>query len=243
MTHCTFLFIFSTLLYFRRTGWANYNTVPGLEEVTSQEFPDNAIQCIQNVNKALITLNGTGLAVLPGVALVPGVPPGSQSIEELTPINAAVTSTMSASQVNSVAEQAINAALGLPSTTSTAATSTPTIAPQVPITPAALEDPKKVGNADSPSRSILIHNMFNKDEETDPGWEEDIKLDFQEESEKHGKITFVKVMSKEEGGKIYASFESLDGAKACAENLAGRWFDKRQLRVEYVSDEEILQLK
>ena len=43
-------------------------------------------------------------------------------------------------------------------------------------------------------------------------------------------------MSKEVGGKIYASFETVEGAKACAENLAGRWFDKRQLKVEFVSD-------
>jgi RNA-binding protein 39 len=44
-------------------------------------------------------------------------------------------------------------------------------------------------------------------------------------------------MSKELGGKIFCAFENIDGARACAENLAGRWFDKRQLKVEFVSDD------
>ncbi|KAL7519090.1 hypothetical protein ACHAWX_003889 [Stephanocyclus meneghinianus] len=76
--------------------------------------------------------------------------------------------------------------------------------------------------------------MFDKDEETDPGWETDIRLDFEEECQQYGMITAVVVMSKEPGGKIYASFVSGDDALKCAKNLAGRWFDKRQLRVEFV---------
>ena len=65
--------------------------------------------------------------------------------------------------------------------------------------------------------------MFDKDEETEEGWEEDIRLDFEEESSKHGKIISVKVISKEPDGKIFASFETSEGAKACAENLAGNY--------------------
>ena len=95
-------------------------------------------------------------------------------------------------------------------------------------------DAKVVGNANNPSQHILVHNMFDKDEETDGGWENDIKLDFEEECAQYGKITQVLVMSKEVGGKIYASFDSIEGATKCAKALAGRWFDKRQLRVEFV---------
>lgn len=184
-------------------------------------------------------LNGSGLAVLPSLSLIPGVPPGIQSIEELVPMDVGATSP---SQVNSMAEQAINAAMGLPSgpmTPSVAVPITTENTEAMPTTspPQVVDDPKRVGNDTAPSKSILIHNMFNKDEETDPGWEEDIKLDFEDEGGKHGTLTFVKVMSQEVGGKIYASFESIESAKACAENLAGRWFDKRQLRVEFVADE------
>merc|ERR1711957_1046571 len=57
-----------------RTGWANMNTtVPGLEEVTSSEFPENSVHLIQNVHMALTQLNGTGLVALPGLSLVPGM--------------------------------------------------------------------------------------------------------------------------------------------------------------------------
>jgi len=76
--------------------------------------------------------------------------------------------------------------------------------------------------------------MYDKDEETDEGWQKEIEEDFVEECSKFGKIESVTVMHTEPGGKIYASFVDPNGAKACAENLAGRWFDKRQLRVDYV---------
>jgi RNA-binding protein 23/39 len=95
-------------------------------------------------------------------------------------------------------------------------------------------DPMKIGNSENPSKTLLIHNMFNKDEETDPGWENDIRDEFQDECSKYGTIVAVKVMHTEPGGKIFATFDSITGAQNCASNLAGRWFDKRQLRVEYV---------
>jgi RNA-binding protein 39 len=103
-----------------------------------------------------------------------------------------------------------------------------------PVPPSNANDAKVIGRMDQPSNHILVHNMFDKDEETEQGWEEDIKLDFEEECAQYGKISSVVVMSKEVGGKIYASFEAVDGAMNCAKNLAGRWFDKRQLRVEFV---------
>jgi RNA-binding protein 39 len=76
--------------------------------------------------------------------------------------------------------------------------------------------------------------MFDKDQETEPGWAEEIRLDFEEECSKWGKIVEIRVIDKEPGGKIYAAFESVQQAQTCASNLAGRWFDKRQLRVEFV---------
>ena len=95
-------------------------------------------------------------------------------------------------------------------------------------------DAKVIGNVETPTCIVLVHNMFDKDEETDEGWDEDIRLDFEDECAKFGKIVNVLVMSKEPGGKIYTTFSNTSEAKACASNLAGRWFDKRQLRVEFV---------
>jgi len=96
-----------------------------------------------------------------------------------------------------------------------------------------------MGNADKPTRHLLVHNMYDKDKETDQGWEKDVKEEFIEECSKFGKIENVTVMHEEPGGKIYASFVDSTGAKACAENLAGRWFDQRQLRVDYMQEENI----
>lgn len=158
-----------------------------------------------------MTLAAASGATLPAVAVQPGV--------------------AGAAQVASVAEGLLDAAMGVSAT----AAQPP---PAVPAPGAvATADHKQVGGAESPTATILVHNMFDKDEETDEGWEEDIRLDFEEESSKYGKIRSVVVMSKEPGGKLYAAFETVEGAKECAQNLAGRWFDKRQLRVEFVADE------
>lgn len=168
-------------------------------------------------------LNTTGLAPLPSLTLIPGMSENSRD-DLLKGLDGPTSS--SSSIVTSAAEQAINAAFtGL---------SEP-VQPAQEVQPEEKDDPNAV--IGTPSKNILVRNMFDKDEETEEGWEEDIKLDFEEESSKHGNIISVKVMSKEVGGKIYSSFETQDGARACAENLAGRWFDKRQLRVEFVSDE------
>jgi len=224
-----FLCVVNPSLPCRRTGWANMNTtVPGLDEVTSNEFTDNALQCIQKANTVLMQLNGTGISLLPGLSLVPGastltfsgsmVPGGdiSQPVQEDPSAN--------------VAENAINATMGVPSMTMPSiATSTSSNAPTVPV-----DDPKHVGGADYPTDTILVRNVFDKDEETEDGWDLDINEEFEEECSKHGKLQFVRVMSEEVGGKIYASYETLEAAKACAQNLAGRWFDKRQLRVSFV---------
>jgi RNA-binding protein 39 len=93
-----------------------------------------------------------------------------------------------------------------------------------------------IGNISNPSCHLIIHNMYDKDEETDPGWEVEIKEEFLDEGSKFGKIEHAKVMHLEPGGKIFATFSTLEGAKNCAKNLAGRWFDKRQLRVDYMPE-------
>lgn len=225
-THSPILLI-SLSFNHRKTGWANQNsTVVGLEEVSSTEFPEDSVARIEKANVVFKQLNGTGLAQTSSILLIPGM--ASQILD-----SPAAKSTLSpeaiAAQYAILAEEAVNLALGQP----------PSVKPSAVPLPSSLQteevdDPKMVKG--ELSRHILVRNMFDKDEETEKGWAEDIKLDFQEEGGKHGKITAVKVMSHEAGGKIYTSFESLEGAAACAANLAGRWFDKRQLHVEFISD-------
>jgi len=192
-----------------------------VKEVTSQEFPVDSAQRVKNVGDALTLLNGTGLTPTAGLALVSGISEtNSTATDALT--SAQDASAPVSSHITSVAEQAINAALGIsavPTTTAHISSS-----PTVPPAPALSE----------PTKNILVRNMFDKDTETEDGWEEEIKLDFEEEAVKHGKIITVKVLSEEVGGKIFASFDTVEGAKACAEDLSGRWFDKRQLKVDFI---------
>ncbi|CAB9527541.1 RNA-binding protein 39 [Seminavis robusta] len=103
----------------------------------------------------------------------------------------------------------------------------------------ATTDAKIIGRADQPSQHLLIQNMYDKDEETEPGWADDIAAEFREECSKFGTISHVLVMQNDPGGKIYASFDTVEAASNCASSLAGRWFDKRQLRVEYVNAQDI----
>ena len=238
---------FAAVVTFRKTGWANQqSSAAGIQEVRSDEFPTDSNEKIEKVNQVLIQLTGSGLTTM----LSHVDPAQQQALLAAGPAGA--LGILPSAQLASVADAALDVALGnIPSNgalspvpVSTGVAATATTAPAEPVIgtasaaattqPSNVDDAKVVGRIDRPSNHILVHNMFNKDEETEQGWEEDIKLDFEEECAQYGKISSVVVMSKEIGGKIYATFDSVDGAMNCAKSLAGRWFDKRQLRVEFV---------
>eukprot|EP00934_Nitzschia_sp_Nitz4_P002266 Nitzschia sp. Nitz4//scaffold15_size197535//21336//23072//NITZ4_001554-RA/size197535-processed-gene-0.282-mRNA-1//-1//CDS//3329537643//2266//frame0 len=86
-----------------------------------------------------------------------------------------------------------------------------------------------------PTPCVLVHNMFDKDQEEGTEWPNEIKLDFQDECSKFGTILKIKVLADQPGGKIIAQFQDTTAATQCANNLQGRWFDQRQLRVEYLT--------
>jgi len=138
---------------------------------------------------------------------------------------------------STVAEARASLAADMAARQLAAATSAAAVAAAVEARAAATAKSSFISNADSgPTLHLLVHNMYDKDEETEDGWETEIKDDFLDECSKFGNIVHAKVMHKEAGGKIYATFADLEGAKNCAENLAGRWFDKRQLRVDYMTE-------
>ena len=212
------------LLISRKTGWANQqSSAAGVVEVKTDQFPDDANEKVLRVNAMMNQLTGTSLTTMIGQA----DPMAQHALLAAGPAGA--LGIMPSAQLASVAEAALDMALGVApiviGSAITASFSTIT-------TPIA--DAKIVGRMDNPTQNILVHNMFDKDEETEGGWEEDIRLDFEEECAQYGKIVRVVVMSDDPGGMIYASFDSVEAAMKCATSLAGRWFDKRQLRVEFV---------
>jgi len=221
--------ILTPFFFCRKTGWANQQaSAAGVVEIKSDQFPDDSNEKVQKVNAAMYQLTGTSLTTMIGqvdpsaqAALLAAGPPGALGI-------------MPSAQLASMADAALDMALGVaPTAGALPATSVATAVPTT-VTAASTLDAKLVVRSDNPTQHILVHNMYDKDEETEQGWENDIKLDFEDECAQYGKITGVVVMSKDPGGKIFASFESAEGAMSCANNLAGRWFDKRQLRVEFV---------
>lgn len=230
-----------------KTGWAtNQVSIHGIEIVTSHEFPPDAAMRTQNAYHVLAQL--TSGAPVVSSAAVPA------HLQQPAPAAAAAFQLPGGtSRQPTVADAraslaAAAAAAGGPlsllrvapvSFANPAGTAAPTLAAAATIT----ADPTKIGNAEHPTRHVLVHNMFDKDEETEPGWENDIREEFEEECAKYGKIVTVTVVSKEHGGKIFASFDNTDGAKTCASSLAGRWFDKRQLRVEFVGEDEVARVQ
>ena len=212
------------LLISRKTGWANQqSSAAGVVEVKTDQFPDDANEKILRVNAMMNQLTGTSLTTMIGQV----DPMAQQALLAAGPAGA--LGIMPSSHLASVADAALDMALGVAPIVIGSATPASVSTITTPIV-----DAKIVGRLDSPTQNILVHNMFDKDEETEQGWEEDIRLDFEEECAQYGKIVRVVVMSDDPGGMIYASFDSVEAAMKCATSLAGRWFDKRQLRVEFV---------
>ncbi|KAI0788461.1 hypothetical protein C8Q75DRAFT_719982 [Abortiporus biennis] len=86
------------------------------------------------------------------------------------------------------------------------------------------------------SKSVLLKNMFNPEEETEKDWDKDLADDVRSEVEsKYGRVEFIKV-EKESQGEIYIKFDTMESAKAAVEGLNGRWFGGNQVSGALISD-------
>lgn len=83
-----------------------------------------------------------------------------------------------------------------------------------------------------PTECLLLKNMFDPAEETEPGWNREIEDDVKEECSKFGEVHFVHVDSASKGF-VYLKFNSVAAATAAQQDLHGRWFNKRQLHAEF----------
>ncbi|KAF8202915.1 hypothetical protein BJ912DRAFT_1018762 [Pholiota molesta] len=86
------------------------------------------------------------------------------------------------------------------------------------------------------SRSVLLKNMFDPEEETEKDWDKDLAEDVKGECEsKYGPVHAIKV-EKETQGEIYVKFDSIESAKKAIQGLNGRWFGGRQVSAAFISD-------
>lgn len=86
------------------------------------------------------------------------------------------------------------------------------------------------------SRGVLLKNMFNPAEETEPNWQKELGDDVTAEcNEKYGEVVHCHV-EENSLGEIYVKFKSIDGGKAAIEGLNGRWFGGRTIGAEPLLD-------
>ncbi|KAJ7092692.1 splicing factor CC1-like protein [Mycena epipterygia] len=86
------------------------------------------------------------------------------------------------------------------------------------------------------SRSVLLKNMFDPEEETERDWDKDLADDVKGEcQEKYGKVEAIKV-EKETQGEIYVKFDTVESAKKAIQGLNGRWFGGNQVSAAFISD-------
>ncbi|TFK41195.1 hypothetical protein BDQ12DRAFT_768001 [Crucibulum laeve] len=86
------------------------------------------------------------------------------------------------------------------------------------------------------SRSVLLKNMFDPEEETERDWDKDLADDVKGECEsKYGKVEAIAV-EKETQGEIYVKFDSIESAKNAIDGLNGRWFGGRQVSAAFIPD-------
>ncbi|KAL5535384.1 RSD1 [Sanghuangporus sanghuang] len=86
------------------------------------------------------------------------------------------------------------------------------------------------------SKSVLLKNMFNPEEEIEPNWDKELAEDVKGECQaKYGGVQHIKV-EKDSEGEIYVQFDGVDSAKKAIESLNGRWFGGRKISATFISD-------
>lgn len=74
--------------------------------------------------------------------------------------------------------------------------------------------------------------MFKPEEESDPGWPEEIAQDTKDECGKYGEVVHVHVDPASKGF-VYLKFVSTAAATAAQAALHGRWYANKQIVATY----------
>lgn len=86
------------------------------------------------------------------------------------------------------------------------------------------------------SRSVLLKNMFDPEEETERDWDRELADDVKGEcEEKYGRVEAIKV-ERETQGEIYVKFDTIESAKKAVQGLNARWFGGKQVSAVFISD-------
>ena len=101
--------------------------------------------------------------------------------------------------------------------------------PVAPAAPAAAAPPASGPPMSAePTPCIVLRNMFDPAEETEPDWQEEIQADVADELSNYGKVAHIFVDGRSKGD-IFVRFEDVAGAIPTQKAMSGRWFGKRQV--------------
>eukprot|EP00128_Syssomonas_multiformis_P012754 Colp12_sorted_trinity150504_noHs@19022 len=86
-----------------------------------------------------------------------------------------------------------------------------------------------------PSQCVILTNMFDPTEETQPNWHLDIQDDVLDEcSQKFGDVVHIYV-DKNSLGHVYLKFRTVEAATKARNDLNGRFFDKKRVSAEFIT--------
>ncbi|KAI9323564.1 hypothetical protein BX666DRAFT_2022291 [Dichotomocladium elegans] len=85
------------------------------------------------------------------------------------------------------------------------------------------------------SRTIMLNNMFNPAEETEPDWVKDLETDVKEECSKFGEVEHI-FLDGESLGEVYLKFRTVEAGEKALEGLNGRWFGGKQISAVFVPE-------
>ncbi|KAJ3025285.1 UNVERIFIED_CONTAM: hypothetical protein HDU68_007308 [Siphonaria sp. JEL0065] len=85
----------------------------------------------------------------------------------------------------------------------------------------------------SATRCVLLKNMFDPSQETEPDWDVEIRQDVKEECGKYGKIVHIAV-DKNSQGFIYIKFDAIPFAQQAINALNGRFFAGKQISATFM---------
>ncbi|KAI7621256.1 splicing factor, CC1-like protein [Hortaea werneckii] len=108
--------------------------------------------------------------------------------------------------------------------------------PEQKIAPKTAEKKKPVQVDQTPaSRCVILKNMYNQAEETDPNWQRELEEDVRTEcQEKYGEVVHIGLALDNNDGEIYIKFDRVQGGENAIRGLNGRYFGGRMITAQYV---------
>jgi len=106
---------------------------------------------------------------------------------------------------------------------------------QAPVYKPAPAPPKVNVPVAAATRTIMLNNMFNPAEETEPNWVQELEADIKDECSQYGQILHVNV-NDDSLGEVFLKFDSVSAGERALKSLNGRWFGGKQITATFVPE-------